>query len=350
MGVGVGKVRARVQRWRSRPYTGCVKQHLLGIALVVACGKSEQKSAPVAGEKGSAASEQKSGSAAVVAADAATVGGAAAGIPGKANGVAFTFTSAIARMDEGEVSIELANYPQDCSGSSSRPSANTDVDARLRIGPVLHEDGSLGWGVRGQYAHYMKPGETSTQNVQSELEDGGTPASFDGAAISAAGAKTQIPIDLSAGSDSAVTAKGSMTVLGCGVKLPAPKPDPQLGDGVMTIAGKALPIAGAAFAIKKDGTHTLQLGTQVVKCVEGSDSSTTRSDVYVTLTWDKAGKLVDVTRGGHWLSFAQSSELALTATPNRPSGAKMKTSLGGTARSAGYTIALAGKVDAIVCK
>lgn len=280
-------------------------------------------------------------------------------LAGTLTGKPVTFTSAVATIRGDEIRILLANYPYTCdeavSGSSSRSSTPDDVDAELRITPYLSPTG-LGWGLHGSYVHRTEPGAPTSVTYQTEKEDGAFPmaAGVDFAAVAAAGATTEVPLEFKTGTEDQFSAKGTMKITGCGPAKRAPDPTPApLGDGTMTIAGKALPIGGAGIITKKDGTRELQLGTHPVQCVEGSDYTSTRSNVKLTLTFSKAGVLTHAARGGYWADWGvnQADKIGLTATPNRASGGakSLAVKLGGETEIDKLPVALAGKVDAIVC-
>lgn len=334
-----------------------------------ACGKAADK-APEAQGPGSAAttSTPKATTPTPAAADAATAADAvaqAAATPTLAvtlAGKPVTFVSAIATQDGDQVRIYLASYPSTCeekiSGSSSRSSTPEDVDSELRIGPYL-TPGGLGWGLRGSYMHRTEPGpdgKTTSISTQTEKEDGAFPmaAGLDLVAVAAAGATTEVPLDYATGAENLFTVKGSIKVTGCGPLKRAADPAPvQLGDATMTIAGKTLSIGGAGFIVKKDGTRQLQLGTHPVKCVDGSDYTSTRSDVSLKLTFSKAGVLTHAERSGAWVDWGvnQAEPIKLSVTPNRaPGGAKkLAIKLGGDTTIDKLPFALAGKLEAIVC-
>ncbi len=275
------------------------------------------------------------------------------------DGKPVTFSTAIATKDGDEVRIVLANYPRTCeeeiAGFWSRSSTPQDVDSALRIGPYLTTEG-LGWGLRGSYLHRTEPGTSSSVSTQSEKEDGAFPMApgLDLAAVAAVGATTDLPLDYKTGAEDLFTVKGSIKVTGCGQVLRAPDPAPvPLGDATMTVGGKTLPIGGAGLIAKKDGTRQLQLGTHAVKCVDGSDYTSTRSDVSLKLTFSKAGVLTHAERSGAWVDWGvnQSGAIKLAVTPNRaPGGAKtLAIQLGGETTIDKLPFALAGKLEAIVC-
>lgn len=333
---------------------------LVSFVITAACGKSADK-APEAKGSGSAAAPP------VAAMDAApTAIDGAPPAPPAASTLAVTldgkpvkFVSAIAAKDGDEVRIYLASYPRTCEeqigGSSARSSTPDDVDSELRIVPYFAPEG-FGWGLRGSYLHRTEPGTTTSASTQTEKEDGAfaMAAGVDFAAVAVAGATTEVPLDYKTGDGDMFTVKGTVKVTGCGPIKRAPDPAPApLGDATLTLAGKALPIGGAGLITKKDGTRELQLGTHPVKCVDGSDSTSTRSNAQVTLTFSKAGVLTHAKRGGYWVDWGvnQADKIGLTATPNRaPAGAKtLAVKLGGETTIDKLPVALAGTVDAIVC-
>ncbi len=338
---------------------------LISFVIGAACSKAADKApekTPEAPGSGSAATATAKSAAPPAAADATTAVDAAAAstLAVTLAGKPITFVSAVATQDGSEVRMFLANYPHTCeeeiSRSSSRSSTPEDVDSSLRTGPYLGADGVLGWGIRGSYLHHTEPGTKSSTSTQTEKQDGAFAMApgLDLAAVAVAGATTEVPLDYATGDDKVLTVKGSIKITGCGPVKRPPDPAPApLGDGTMTVAGKALPIGGAGFITKKDGTRELQLGTHPVTCVDGSDYTSTRSDVTVTLTWSKAGVLTHAKRGGAWVDWGvnQGDEIKLSVTPNRaPSGAKkLALKLGGETAIDKIAFALSGKLEAIVC-
>lgn len=331
------------------------------LVCTTSCGKAADK-APEPGSAaaptpGSATAPKPAAPDAAPAVDAAAP--AAPTLAATLTGKPVSFTSAVATSRGNEIRIYLANYPHTCeeavSGSSARASTPDDVDSEIAITPYLAPAGA-GWGLHGSYLHRTEPGTTNSQTFQTEKEDGAFPmaAGVDFAAVAAAGATTEIPLEYKTGSEDQLVVKGTIKVTGCGPTKRAADPTPAaLGDGTMTFAGKTLPIGGAGIITKKDGTRELQLGTHPVKCVDGSDYTSTRSDAKITLTFSKSGVLTHAARGGYWVDWGvnQTDKIGLTATPNRaPGGAKtLAVKLGGETEIEKLSVALAGKVDAIVC-
>lgn len=257
--------------------------------------------------------------------------------------------------DDGQVRIYIYNFKATCedvtSGTSLRSSEPTDLDLTLRIGKFLHADGTLGWGTRGTYWH-NKAGERST--MQREIEDGADPFPKPTAIDATAGKTFELPlaIEMKTSDNITLAVTGTAKVTGCGdQKRKTDEPVPAPLGGTIKIAGHALPIGGAGIIVKKDGSRELQLGTHEVKCVEGSDYTTTRSDLYLRLAYSKAGALETVSTGGHLVLINFMSDAPkLTATPNKPGSAKeLPIKLGGSTTINGYPVALDGTVKAIVC-
>jgi hypothetical protein len=263
---------------------------------------------------------------------------------------------------DGRVEILLKNYAYTCKelteGFTARSSEPTDVDLKLRAGKFLHPDGKLGWAIRGTYL--VGRTATGTTTSQSEKEHGGDPLPLAIVLDVTAGKTTDVPLELTmktigneASPAQTLMVKGTAKVSGCGdskfkkTEVLVPQPG-----AVIEIAGQALPIVGAGYIEKKDGTRALQLATHPVKCVDGSNYTSTRADVALELAFDKAGKLYAVEREGAWVDWAINQNApALTATPSRPPrGAKeLVTTLGGSTTIGGYPITLRGKVRATVC-
>jgi hypothetical protein len=222
----------------------------------------------------------------------------------------------------------------------------------MRAGRYLHADGTLGWGTRGLYWHPRKAGERST--LQREIEDGSDPFPKTTAIDASAGKTFELPLAIEMKTSDATTlaVTGTAKVTGCGdEKRKTDQPTPAPLGGTIKIAGQVLPIGGAAIIVKKDGTRELQLGTHEVKCVEGSDYTSTRSELYLRLAFSKTGTLDTVSTGGHLVTLNfESKAPKLTAAPNKPGGAKdLAIKLGGSTTINGYPVTLDGTVKAIVC-
>lgn len=323
------------------------------VAGALGCSKSEPKGAapegkapePVpAADAGATASGVDAGTAAGSAAakPEATPPAAQPGITVTLDGKPVPIQGALA-FDErqGTAVVYLTNYPQTCKDrvSLARSSQETDVEIKLRVGAYVAKDGTKGWALRGTYY-----GGTS-----SEKESGGTPLP-DAKVDPAAGATFALPL---AYDHDKLAMKGSVQVTGCG-EDPRFKLDPDptpVGDGTIELAGHTLPIGGAGLIVDRDGYRKLELSTHPVKCVEGSDYTSSRGDVELELVWDKAGTLIRVERDGRWVDWGvtQTGTIGLTASPNRPAGKTMTIKLGGSAEVGDYPVKLAGKVTAITC-
>jgi hypothetical protein len=260
----------------------------------------------------------------------------------------------------GQVEITFKNYGYTCKelteGFTTRSSEPTDFEMKFRTGKYLHADGKLGWAIRGAYTVIRDEPRTSTW--QQEKQSGGDPLG-DAAIDPAAGTTFELPLAFEMKRESdpprTIVMKGTAKVTGCGdgkFKSKDPPPVPQPG-ATITIAGQTLPIAGAAYIVKKDGNRELLVSTHAAKCVDGSESLTTRADVAISLAFDKTGKLYNMVREGSWVEWGIKQGLApgdprLTAALK--GGAKETlVTLGGSSTIQGYPVALAGKVKAIVC-
>jgi hypothetical protein len=287
-------------------------------------------------------------------------GGVAHAGPGKLTELVVThdgkrvaLQSAIA-VDEGNGRIELTltNFPYTCKErfAGFRNSYPNEVEVKLFINPRLAKDGTLGWGIRG----------THFGNISGTKQSGTDP--IPSAAIDAADGKTsKLTLDVKeegpGDKPETLTMKGKVEVLGCGAD-PSRKAEtplaPQKG-AFLEIAGKQLPIAGAAYGKgnSKD-ERELILSTGPAACIKGTERGNSHfPDVSVTLSWDK-GKLVRAVIDGTMVEgwgVRQQADIALTATPNAPpAGAKdMAVALGGSTTISGYNVALKGNVKAVVC-
>lgn len=269
-----------------------------------------------------------------------------------------------ANYSDGEITVELRNFDQDCgwltTASTTRSSQPTDLDVTLRLSRFLHPDGTLGWAVRGVYWHPSR--EKGSWTKQTEHVSGGDPLP-EGLVIDAAAGKSfDLPLAVELEMDDedlhkkrTLSIKGTAKATGCGDaklkhdrELPAPQPDASI-----TIAKQALPIRGAALAVKRDGSRELVLATGEVVCVEGTDYAAAKwPDVAIKLTWGPDGKAWSASREGRWVPEQGNADFGtLTATPNRPPGGakEMTIKLAGQTTIGDYPVALRGKVKAAVC-
>jgi hypothetical protein len=278
-------------------------------------------------------------------------------------GKPFTFVSAVAIDKEiGLVDIVLKNYPYTCKDaveSEMRPWTTDDIDMKIHAGRYLYKDGKLGWAVRG--IHTVSIGKKGTVSMNPTLRSGGDP--LPDAEIDATAGKTfTIALDVKQQKpgiddqpDKEIAAKGTIEVTACGEHRTfkkRPPPTPLEGGGTIEIAGHKLPIGGAGIVDKKSGERELRIATHEIRCSEDSDTIGTYSDVVVTLTWAKTGKLASENLEGYWVDSSTSSkDLKLSATPNRaPAGAKeIKVKLGGSSTINGYPVTLSGSVPVTVC-
>jgi hypothetical protein len=242
---------------------------------------------------------------------------------------------------DGSIELTLATTAYTCKDALAGTPA-TGFEVRLRVNHRLAKDGTLGWGLRS----------TSFDGVTAEKPTGTDP--LPGASIDpAAGAVSKVALDFTRkgpGGKSVVVA-GTAEFTGCGAAAPKP-PEPQK-DAVMTIAGKPFPIAGAAYILTLDGERVLMFSTSPVHCVETTQyPATPGADLAVVFRWNPQGELA-IGLDGTWLEDAPMTytDVKLTASPNRaPGGGKpMAVKLDGTATVAGYSVALKGTVNTIVC-
>lgn len=283
------------------------------------------------------------------------------GLTAVMDGKPITVQTVLAGKDSnGQVRLHLYNYPTTCDpitkGWSDRSSQSTDLDLSVRIGRYLHPDGQLGLGVRGMYWH--PPVEKGSLTIQNEKADGAFPLP-PGTVVDADAGKTfEVPlsIELKSNDDSkrTLSIKGTAKVTGCGdekLKRDDVQPAHQAGAAIV-IAKQELPIGGAAFIVKRDGSRQLVVATHDVVCVDGSNYVSAKwPDVKIELEWNKAGELESVEQGGAWVDWGNGDAGTIKGSPSTPPrGAKeMTIALSGETTVAGYAVALKGKVKATVC-
>jgi hypothetical protein len=278
------------------------------------------------------------------------------------DGKPFTFVSAVAIDKEiGLVDIVLKNYPYTCKDATDmemRSSTPDDIDMEIHVGRYLSKDGKLGWAVRG--IHTTSRGKKSTVTMNPAYRSGGDP--LPGAEIDpTAGAKFKIALDVkqfkAAVDDEPqkeIAVKSTIEVTSCGERRSFKKPPPPTpleGGGTIEIAGQKLPIGGAAYVAKNPAT-TSSGSRRTRSCIEDADPVSTYSDVSVSLTWSKAGKLISEELDGYWIDSSKNqTTLKLAVVPNRPSGGakEIKAKLGGSSTINGYPVALSGTVPVTVC-
>jgi hypothetical protein len=149
--------------------------------------------------------------------------------------------------------------------------------------------------------------------------------------------------------------EGTVEALGCEApdrakQLATPTAEPQAAS--ITVAGKKLPIAGAALEQKADG-RTLVLATGPATCGGFASGD---GDLVAILRWRDKDEVWQADLMGRWLGATTHATQIFdaakpTAEPNKaPADAKtLDVVLGGGYTIDGYAVQLEGKVSAIVC-
>jgi hypothetical protein len=271
------------------------------------------------------------------------------------DGKPIHIVSAVAvASDNDEIEVEVTDFEYGCEGLLSRVGYPKDGDTwlQLRLGKQLRPNGELVWALR---ASSYGGSFTETQGSGDALL---------GATIDpTAGARGKLPMNLehtvllSGGEHGPkLVLKGDLEVLGCGKREwlaePPPPPVPQ-PDAFITIAGRELPIVGAAIS-ERDGHRTLLVSDAATLCDDSGTFASSRGHVSISVSWDKEGKIYNAIRDGYWVGWGvlQQAAVDLTVSPTAvPKGKRELTvTLGGTATVDEYPVALRGQVRAEICR
>jgi hypothetical protein len=271
--------------------------------------------------------------------------------------------SAIATPDGDQVEIQLTSFPYTCQQWVDGYRDTTYENERtisLILQPNLSPTGELGWAITG----------TAFQNTTSSAQDGGDPVP--GAALDAspgAHSRLDVALDLATLDEPPITAhlEGPIDAIGCGPLTwrgnAVETPPPTLPGVTLKVAGKDVPVGGAALVIG-DGGRQLMLASTPVQCIDGTGSvndhhflAASDADVELELTWyGAATEPSQANLGGDLLGKGGSTVNweggRLTATPSTAKkGAKTVTiALGGKAQLDDYTVELSGEVTATICR